>query len=89
MGVWPLSLVDVGKGLFLTGVLFAGPIVERLWFENEWREVVNGQVFKEIGSWTTWRNYVVVRKIESYSFLLCFALYPSLFFLTYNMHEAL
>lgn len=62
MGIWPVSLVDVGKGLFLTGVLFAGPIMERLWFENEWREIVNGEMFKEISSWTAWRNYVVVRK---------------------------
>jgi prenyl protein peptidase len=59
MGLWPLSLIDIVKAVFLTAVLFTGPLYERGIVEGGWKDWITGRSVKEIlGSWIGWRNYV-------------------------------
>lgn len=60
MGIWPVNPLDVVKGLFLTMVLFAGPLVEKLWLDRDPRDDFVMDVKTSLSSWIGWRNYIVV-----------------------------
>ena len=63
------STLDIFRCFLLTAVLFTGPLLQRLWFEdgwkalkgdNEWRDLRDdvGRIFT---TWVGWRNYIAVR----------------------------
>ncbi|KAI9147916.1 hypothetical protein HJFPF1_11734 [Paramyrothecium foliicola] len=59
MGYWPIGLIPSTKALFLTALLFAGPLFECLVIDGEWQEWVRLQPLKHVWSdWPTWRNMV-------------------------------
>ncbi|KAI1074073.1 hypothetical protein F5B20DRAFT_564766 [Whalleya microplaca] len=59
MGYWPPGLAETGKSLFLTAVLFAGPLYETLVVDGAWPVWLSRQPWeRRYGEWTTWRNIV-------------------------------
>ncbi|KAG6012993.1 hypothetical protein E4U43_007543 [Claviceps pusilla] len=59
MGYWPPRLVEAGKSLLLTCLLFAGPLYEHLLIEGTWQGWVTLEPLKEVWSdWAVWRNMV-------------------------------
>ena len=59
LGWWPISLGDIIRSLFLTAILFTGPLFERGIAEGEWRDWVRGrQVSDTLRGWIGWRNFV-------------------------------
>ncbi|KAI1454952.1 hypothetical protein F4805DRAFT_294733 [Annulohypoxylon moriforme] len=59
LGYWPIGLVEAGKCLLLTAILFAGPLYEYLVVDEEWREWLALRPLSALFSeWTTWRNIV-------------------------------
>ncbi|KAI9808534.1 MAG: hypothetical protein M1825_003683 [Sarcosagium campestre] len=59
MGYWPIHPFEITKVLFLTAILFAGPLYERGIVEGSWRDWIRGRYIGEvIGSWMGWRNFV-------------------------------
>lgn len=61
MGYWPLGLGESFKALLLTALLFLGPLFETLVVEGYWRELMKGELVKQLlGDWITWRNLVAV-----------------------------
>lgn len=45
--------------LFLTSLLFAGPLFERAVIDSGWREWINGrEIHETLSSWIGWRNFV-------------------------------
>lgn len=62
MGYWPLGLVGTAKSLFLTAILFLGPLYEALVVDEGWRDWMSLQSAKDLfKEWTTWRNIIAVR----------------------------
>ncbi|KAL7627134.1 CAAX prenyl protease [Parahypoxylon ruwenzoriense] len=60
LGYWPVGLVETGKCLLLTAVLFAGPLFETLVVDGGWRGWLALRLVSRISSeWTTWRNIVI------------------------------
>ena len=61
LGLFPISLVDIGKCLVLISVLFAGPLFEEGIVEGNWRYWLRWDVFRwtAIDDWVGWRNLVV------------------------------
>lgn len=61
-GVWPPALLDSARALFLTALLFAGPLFSSLVVDAGWRDWISGDPFRELwNDWTVWRNIVAVR----------------------------
>jgi hypothetical protein len=63
LGGWGEWKMDVNQTLHawgLTALLFLGPLVERLWIEEGWRDFRSG-VVDAMTSLIGWRNYVIVR----------------------------
>lgn len=61
MGYWPIGLGESFRALFLTALLFLGPLFETLVIEGYWREWTTGEPVKEVfADWVTWRNLVAV-----------------------------
>ncbi|KAI1638822.1 hypothetical protein F4809DRAFT_598144 [Biscogniauxia mediterranea] len=59
MGYWPVGLVEAGKCLLLTAILFSGPLYETLVVDGAWREWFSLQpVSRLFSEWTLWRNIV-------------------------------
>ncbi|KAI1384492.1 uncharacterized protein F4822DRAFT_365360 [Hypoxylon trugodes] len=58
LGYWPVGLVETGKCLLLTAVLFAGPLYEYFVVDEEWREWLALRPLFALKEWTTWRNIV-------------------------------
>ncbi|KAI1489898.1 CaaX protease [Biscogniauxia mediterranea] len=59
MGYWPVGLVETGKCLLLTAILFSGPLYETLVVDGAWREWCSLQpVSRLFSEWTLWRNIV-------------------------------
>lgn len=59
LGWWPIALGDVFRSLFLTAILFLGPLFERGIAEGEWKEWIRGsRVSESLRGWIGWRNYV-------------------------------
>jgi prenyl protein peptidase len=62
LGLWPPALWDSLRVLFLTALLFAGPLFSYLVVERGWADWVRLAPLKEVWEeWTTWRNIVAVR----------------------------
>jgi prenyl protein peptidase len=61
MGYWPVDLFTSAKAVFLTALLFAGPLFENLVIDGEWREWTRLDPLKRVwADWPTWRNLVAV-----------------------------
>lgn len=67
----PSSVADIFRSLLLTAILFTGPLVQRLCFDNGLRDIKD-DVKKMFYTWTGWRNYVAV----------CFSLVEHLVFVS-------
>lgn len=55
----PSSVPDIFRSLLLTAILFTGPLVQRLCFDNGLWDIKD-DVTKMFYTWTGWRNYVAV-----------------------------
>lgn len=65
MGYWPVGLVDAARVLWLTALLFAGPLYESLVVEGAARQWLHLQPLKDLWTdWPTWRNMVAVRQLD-------------------------
>lgn len=63
MGLWPMALLDSLRVLFLTALLFLGPLFSYLIVEGGLREWARLEPLKEVWTeWTTWRNIIAVRE---------------------------
>ena len=61
LGWFPIGLNDTLKPVFLTMILFTGPLFERAIVESGWRSWITGRPLLEtLGSWIGWRNFVAV-----------------------------
>nr|KAK4123759.1 hypothetical protein N657DRAFT_645349 [Parathielavia appendiculata] len=59
LGLWPLALWDSLRVLFLTALLFTGPLFSYLVVERGWADWIRLAPLKEVWEeWTTWRNIV-------------------------------
>ncbi|KAI2471701.1 hypothetical protein F4781DRAFT_386367 [Annulohypoxylon bovei var. microspora] len=59
LGYWPVGLVEAGKCLLLTAILFAGPLYEYLVVDEGWRDWLALRPLSVLfAEWTTWRNIV-------------------------------
>ncbi|KAL6231733.1 hypothetical protein BDW75DRAFT_219358 [Aspergillus navahoensis] len=59
MGWWPISFTDIFRSLFLTAILFTGPLFERGVAEGEWRDWFRrARISETLGGWIGWRNYI-------------------------------
>lgn len=62
MGYWPLGLVETGKSLLLTAILFSGPLYETLLVDGGWRRFLSLELVTSLFSdWIRWRNIIAVR----------------------------
>lgn len=59
LSLTPSSIFDILRSLLLTAILFTGPLVQRLCFDNGWMDVKD-DVDKMFSTWIGWRNYVAV-----------------------------
>ncbi|CCU77330.1 CaaX prenyl proteinase Rce1 [Blumeria hordei DH14] len=60
MGYIPVGIAETLKSLALTSILYAGPIFEKGFVLDEWKDWVRLRGFQTVlGSWIGWRNYVV------------------------------
>lgn len=61
LGYWPLGLFEAGQAFLLTGLLFAGPLYERLIIDGSWEDWMRLKPISATWSqWPAWRNYVAV-----------------------------
>lgn len=61
LGWYPISILEAVKVLFLTSLLFAGPLFESGIVESGWRDWIQGHSLQEIlSSWIGFRNFVAV-----------------------------
>lgn len=61
MGYWPLGLLEAATSLFLTALLFAGPLYERLFIDGAWHAWLRLEPLNAVWSdWPSWRNFVAV-----------------------------
>ncbi|KAL2682523.1 hypothetical protein Neosp_006975 [[Neocosmospora] mangrovei] len=59
MGYWPVGLVDAARALWLTALLFAGPLYESLFVDGAARQWLDLQPLRDLWTdWPTWRNMV-------------------------------
>ncbi|KAK0621302.1 hypothetical protein B0T17DRAFT_494880 [Bombardia bombarda] len=59
MGLWPLALADSARALFLTALLFAGPLFSYFVVDAGWRTWLRFEpVRKVLNEWIPWRNVV-------------------------------
>ena len=63
-GEWKLDAHSTLHAWGLTALLFLGPLVERLWIEEGWRDLGSG-VVDAITSLIGWRNYIIVCPISA------------------------
>lgn len=67
LGWYPISILEVAKVLFLTSLLFAGPLFESGFLESRWREWIQGHSLQEIlSSWIGFRNFIAVGPLFNY-----------------------
>ncbi|KAK6541664.1 hypothetical protein TWF694_007456 [Orbilia ellipsospora] len=67
-GLWPINPLDMIKGLGLTMILFAGPLVERVWLDRDPNSSFVMDVKTSLSSWIGWRNYIVGPITEEITF---------------------
>jgi prenyl protein peptidase len=61
LGWWPVGVLEIIRSLFLTAILFTGPLFERGVVEGEWRFwFSHSKLSESLGGWIGWRNYVAV-----------------------------
>ena len=61
LGWYPVSILDLVKVLFLTSLLFAGPLFESGIVESGWRDWIQGHSLQDtLSSWIGFRNFVAV-----------------------------
>ena len=61
MGFWPVAVMDSLKALFLTALLFLGPLFSYCIVEGGWHDWMSLRPLRELWSeWTIWRNLVAV-----------------------------
>lgn len=61
LGWWPLGIVEIMKSLFLTAILFSGPLFERGVAEDGWKSWIRGEGLSEtLRSWIGFRNFIAV-----------------------------
>ena len=61
LGWWPVGFADIARCLFLTAILFLGPLFERGVIEGEWHSWVRrNKIYESLSGWIGWRNYVAV-----------------------------
>ncbi|KAH6636607.1 hypothetical protein F5144DRAFT_628629 [Chaetomium tenue] len=59
LGLWPVALWDSLRVLFLTALLFAGPLFSYLVVDRGWADWARLEPLREVWSeWTTWRNII-------------------------------
>ncbi|QPG95768.1 hypothetical protein C2857_001996 [Epichloe festucae Fl1] len=59
MGYWPIGMVEAGKTVLLTGLLFLGPLYECLLIDGNWRSWSSLDPLKQVWSdLAVWRNMV-------------------------------
>ncbi|KAF5000410.1 hypothetical protein FGRMN_1740 [Fusarium graminum] len=59
MGYWPLGLVDAARALWLTALLFAGPLYESLVIDGAAHQWLHLEPLRDLWTeWPTWRNMV-------------------------------
>lgn len=69
LGWWPVGLLEMLRSLFLTAILFLGPLFERGIVEGEWKFWFRPSKLSEsLGGWIGWRNFVAVCLSCSFSF---------------------
>ncbi|KAK3357452.1 hypothetical protein B0T25DRAFT_158838 [Lasiosphaeria hispida] len=58
-GIWPAAVLGSGRVLFLTALLFAGPLFSYFIVDSGWREWARLEPFHELWEeWPAWRNIV-------------------------------
>lgn len=73
LGWWPVGLLETLRSLFLTAILFLGPLFERGIVEGEWKYWFRRSKLSEsLGGWIGWRNYVAVCTFFPFLFFLYF-----------------
>ena len=61
LGWYPVSILEIVKVLFLTSLLFAGPLFESGIVESGWRDWIQGHSLQDtLSSWIGFRNFVAV-----------------------------
>lgn len=59
MGYWPVGLVEAGRALLLTAILFSGPLYETLLVDGGWRQWSSLRPVSDLfGEWIRWRNII-------------------------------
>ncbi|KAK3295995.1 uncharacterized protein B0H64DRAFT_460868 [Chaetomium fimeti] len=59
LGLWPVGLWDSLRALFLTALLFAGPLFSYLVVDRGWADWVRLEPVRDVwAEWTTWRNII-------------------------------
>lgn len=69
LGWWPVGVVEIIRSLFLTAILFTGPLFERGIVEGEWRSwFCRSKLSESLGGWIGWRNYVAVCSLSPFPY---------------------
>lgn len=64
MGYWPPGLIDAARVLWLTALLFAGPLYESLVIDGTAHQWLRLEPLRDLWTdWPTWRNMVAVRAL--------------------------
>lgn len=67
LGWWPVGVQEIMRGLFLTAILFAGPLFERGVVYGQWWDWARGRgVSESLGGWMGWRNFIAVSSSAVY-----------------------
>jgi hypothetical protein len=62
LGIWPISVFDIVRGILLVCILFAGPLYENGIVDGDWKGWIKFEgVHETLSSWIGYRNFVVVR----------------------------
>lgn len=66
MGLFPIGIVETVKCLVLTQILFLGPLFEAGIVDGEWNDWIRLKgIYRLWDDWTSWRNYVAVRRQDT------------------------
>lgn len=61
LGLWPISIFDIVRGMLLVCILFAGPLYENGLVDGDWKDWIKlSGVHETLSSWIGYRNFVVV-----------------------------
>ncbi|OLL22039.1 putative CAAX prenyl protease 2, partial [Neolecta irregularis DAH-3] len=68
--LWPVKLEKMASGVYLTLLLFSGPLFEWQWADKGWKTCLLDGV-DDMACWIGWRNYVVGPFTEEFVFRGC------------------